>query len=149
MLTFLVWTIAILALPVLAAAGVLVVELVAAQLPARREANDPTTRLTCAVLIPAHNEETGIGPTLSSILPQLGAGDRVLVVADNCTDATAAVARASGAEVVERTDATRRGKGYALDFGVRTLEKAPPAVVVIVDADCTLESGSLDRLVRK
>jgi cellulose synthase/poly-beta-1,6-N-acetylglucosamine synthase-like glycosyltransferase len=149
MLTVLVWSIAILAVPVFVAAAMLFVELVAAQLPAHREADDPTPRPSCAVLIPAHNEEAGIGPTLASIIPQLAPGDRVLVVADNCTDATAAVARAAGAEVVERADTARRGKGYALDFGVRTLEKAPPAVAVIIDADCTLEPGSLDRLVRK
>jgi cellulose synthase/poly-beta-1,6-N-acetylglucosamine synthase-like glycosyltransferase len=149
MLTVLVWSIAVLAVPVLTAATMLVLELLAAQLPARREAVDVSPRPSCAVLIPAHNEEPGICPTLASILPQLAPGDRVLVVADNCTDATAAVARAAGAEVVERADTSRRGKGYALDFGVRTLEKATPAVVVVIDADCTLEPGSLDGLVRK
>ena len=68
------------------------------------------------------------------------------MVADNCSDDTARVATAAGAEVVERVDAVRRGKGYALDFGVRHLEAAPPEVVVIVDADCQLHAGSLDLL---
>jgi hypothetical protein len=39
------------------------------------------------VLVPAHNEESGIAATLAALLPQLAAGDRLLVVADNCSDA--------------------------------------------------------------
>ena len=89
-----------------------------------------------AVLIPAHDEAVGIAATLASLRPQLQAGDRLLVVADNCSDDTAAVARAAGAEVVERVDVERRGKGYALDFGVKALASRPPAFVLIVDADC-------------
>ena len=100
------------------------------------------------VLVPAHDEVTGIARTLESILPQLLTGDRLLVVADNCTDATAAVARATGAEAIERTDPARRGKGYALDFGVRHFEADPPEVVLVIDADCRLHAGSLDRLAR-
>ena len=75
-----------------------------------------------AVLIPAHNEGHGVRATIMQTLSQLGPDDRVLVVADNCNDDTAAQARLVGAEVVERHDAERRGKGYALDFGVRHLE---------------------------
>jgi cellulose synthase/poly-beta-1,6-N-acetylglucosamine synthase-like glycosyltransferase len=69
-----------------------------------------------------------------------------LVVADNRTDRTAAVAAAAGAEVAERADPVRRGKGYALDFGVRRLEADPPEGVVVVDADTTLQPGALERL---
>jgi cellulose synthase/poly-beta-1,6-N-acetylglucosamine synthase-like glycosyltransferase len=68
-----------------------------------------------AVLIPAHNESAGIEATLRCLQAQLRAGDRVLVVADNCDDDTAAVARDAGAEVIERIDAIHRGKGFALD----------------------------------
>src|ERR1700733_13505531 len=60
-----------------------------------------------AVIIPAHNESTGILPTISDIKPQLRDGDRLLVIADNCSDDTAAVAAAAGAEVVTRDDMTR------------------------------------------
>jgi cellulose synthase/poly-beta-1,6-N-acetylglucosamine synthase-like glycosyltransferase len=148
MLTVLVWLLATLALPILLATAILVVEIVAALLPARRYRGIHEGRPRCAVLIPAHNEEAGIGSTITALLPQLTPGDRILVVADNCTDTTAIVARSAGSEVVERTDPVRRGKGYALDFGVRTLEADAPAVVVIVDADCIVEAGSLDRLVR-
>jgi len=69
-----------------------------------------------------------------------------LVVADNCTDATADIARRCGAEVVERQQADLRGKGYALDFGLRHLAVGPPSVLVIVDADCTLGEGCLQHL---
>src|SRR5262249_28274109 len=78
--------------------------------------------------------------------PQLAPGDRVLVVADNCADDTAAVAAAAGAEVVQRRDPMCRGKGYALDFGVRHLAQDPPDVVIVVDADCAVAPGALARL---
>ena len=70
----------------------------------------------------------------------------MLVVADNCTDDTAAVARLSGAEVVDRQDSERIGKGYALDWGLGHLDKDPPDVVVMIDADCRLAEGSIGRL---
>ena len=129
--------------------GVLLVECLAALLPGRAPPLAATTsRPRCAVLVPAHDEEGGIKATLASILPQLEPSDRVIVVADNCTDRTAEVARAAGATVIERQDATRRGKGYALDFGVRHLESDPPEVVVFLDADCALGPGTMDHLVR-
>ena len=96
--------------------------------------------------MPAHNESAAIAATLEDIKAQLRAGDRLLVVADNCTDDTAAVARLSGAEVVERQDSERIGKGYALDWGLRHLDKDPPDVVVMIDADCRLAEGAIDRL---
>jgi cellulose synthase/poly-beta-1,6-N-acetylglucosamine synthase-like glycosyltransferase len=103
---------------------------------------------TIAVIVPAHNEEAGILATLQDVTPQLRPGDRLLVVADNCTDATAAVARAAGAEVIERHEPERRGKGYALDWGVRHLQQDPPDVVVIIDADCCVAPGTILTLAR-
>jgi cellulose synthase/poly-beta-1,6-N-acetylglucosamine synthase-like glycosyltransferase len=101
-----------------------------------------------AILVPAHNEQDGIGATLATLMPQLLPGDRVLVVADNCSDGTADAARRAGAEACERHDTERRGKGYALDFGVRQLAADAPEVMLIVDADCLVEPGALDRLAR-
>jgi cellulose synthase/poly-beta-1,6-N-acetylglucosamine synthase-like glycosyltransferase len=98
------------------------------------------------VLVPAHNESSIIIATLNSLLPQLQAGDRLLVVADNCADDTAALARAAGAEVIERSSQQQRGKGYALDFGVRHLAVDAPEVMIIVDADCQVSEGSIERL---
>lgn len=99
-----------------------------------------------AVLVPAHNESAGITDTLFSILAQLHVGDRLLVVADNCLDDTAAVSRSLGAEVTERFDDVLRGKGYALDHGLSLLRLDPPAMVLMVDADCVLHPGALDAL---
>lgn len=117
-------------------------------LPARPISTPSTERPSLAVLIPAHDEASTIGATLATVVPQLRAGDGVVVVADNCADATAAEARAAGAEVVERTDTERRGKGYALDFGVRALEATHPdaRIVVVLDADAALAPGSLEAL---
>ena len=96
-----------------------------------------------AVVVPAHNESEGLVPTLQDIKAQLGPRDLLVVIADNCTDDTASIARAAGAEVIERNDPVRRGKGYALDFGIRHLATEPPDVVVFIDADCRVSPGSL------
>jgi glycosyltransferase involved in cell wall biosynthesis len=136
---------ALAALPVL----VLAVELALARprMPPRREGADgDRAGIRVAVLIPAHNEGSGISATLRSLRPQLRSGDRLLVVADNCGDDTAQVASSEGAEVVERSDTVNRGKGYALDFGVRYLAADPPRVLIIVDADCIVHPGSVDAL---
>ena len=134
---------------------VLFVELAAAALPRETPQNPETTaraepgRAAFAVLMPAHDEAVGIAAAIEAVRVQLGPRDRLLVVADNCRDATAAIARAAGAEVTERNDALRRGKGYALDHGVRWLERSPPAVVVIVDADCIVAPGALALLAQR
>ena len=103
-------------------------------------------RPSIAVLVPAHNESNGITATLDIIHAYLRSGDRLLVVADNCIDNTAQVAAASGAEVIERNDNAHRGKGYALDYGIRYLECAPPDILIIVDADCMVHANCLETL---
>ena len=134
---------------------VLFVELAAAALRRETPQNPETTarvepgRAAFAVLMPAHDEAVGIAAAIEAVRVQLGPRDRLLVVADNCRDATAAIARTAGAEVTERNDALRRGKGYALDHGVRWLERSPPAVVVIVDADCIVAPGALALLAQR
>lgn len=96
-----------------------------------------------AILIPAHNEALGIGATLTDLIPQLETGDRLIVVADNCDDETATVARSQGATVLERFNADQRGKGYALAYGLESLDQDPPDVVVVVDADCAVAAGAI------
>jgi cellulose synthase/poly-beta-1,6-N-acetylglucosamine synthase-like glycosyltransferase len=108
------------------------------------EPGAPAHRTT--VLIPAHNEGAGILPTIRDVQAQLGPRDGILVVADNCTDDTAEIVRAAGVEVIVRADPARRGKGYALEFGVRHLGLDPPDVVVIMDADCRLGEHALRHL---
>src|SRR5262249_47935877 len=75
------------------------------------------------------------------------AGDEVVVVADNCDDGTADIARAFGATVLERRDTVNRGKGFALDHGIRYLRANCPGVLVMMDADCTIRAGSIDAVV--
>lgn len=96
-----------------------------------------------AVLVPAHNESVNVLPTIRCLLKQLNPTDQLLVIADNCSDDTAALARAAGAQVVERHHAGRRGKGYALAFGVDALRADPPDVVLVVDADCVVSEGGV------
>ncbi len=141
------WLLVILAGAVAIPTIVLCLEIVAGiarrQVPADR-ARDPRQRI--AVLVPAHNESTVLASTLEDVKAQLGPRDLLLVVADNCTDDTATVAKVSGAEVVERHDTKRIGKGYALDFGLWHLDRDPPDIVVMIDADCRLADGAIDRL---
>jgi cellulose synthase/poly-beta-1,6-N-acetylglucosamine synthase-like glycosyltransferase len=101
-----------------------------------------------AVLIPAHDESKGLLPTLEDMKPQLHPGGILLVVADNCTDDTADIARTQGAEVIERHDPSHRGKGYALDFGLLHLNSDPPDIVIMADADCRIADGAVDELAR-
>ena len=155
-------TLLALAAVVLVPVAVLCVECLAAALPGRPrggrdaslngasgDATPPRPRV--AVLIPAHNEEAGLPETLRSIRPQMREGDRIVVVADHCDDDTAGVARSSGCEVVERSAVTSagRGKGFALDTGLKHLAPDPPDVVVMVDADCRVEPLSVDALARR
>ena len=106
----------------------------------RRERPDFT------VLMPAHDEAQGIAAAIGSVMTQLGAADRLLVVADNCSDDTARIARMHGADVIERSDPSLRGKGHALEFGRAFLRDKPGDVVIIVDADCLAGPGALARL---
>jgi len=105
-------------------------------------------RTNIAVVVPAHNEEAVIAGTVAGLLQNLSPDGRLLVVADNCVDATANAARQAGAEVLERNDPSRRGKGFALAAGLRRLESDPPDVVVFVDADCQFRKGRPSDLAR-
>lgn len=101
------------------------------------------------VLIPAHNEAAGITAVVKALREADPFVD-ILVVADNCTDDTATRARVAGAKVAERSDPSRRGKGYALAFGRDLLAAmaSPPACVVVLDADCTVEGQGIAMLAR-
>lgn len=128
---------------------VIAVELIAGLRPRALALSDDPMPDT-VVLVPAHDEAAGIGAMLARVLPLLPAGAELLVVADNCTDDTAACARAAGAVVTERHDASARGKGHALAHGRAVLagRPSPPAVVIVLDADCVPEPGALERLAR-
>ncbi len=136
---------AILALPALFSCAYLAwLTLLSAPLPVP----GPSSRLICFdVIVPAHNEEVGIRRTVSSLLAMDWPSDRfrVIVVADNCSDATATVARGCGAKVLERHDLTQRGKGYALAFAFATSKHDGFAqAVVVVDADAEVSANLLE-----
>jgi cellulose synthase/poly-beta-1,6-N-acetylglucosamine synthase-like glycosyltransferase len=103
------------------------------------------------VVIPAHNEESGVVATVQSCLglsyPQ--GLFQVLVIADNCTDQTASAAQKAGARVIERFDPTRKSKGHAIEFLIDALsrngELATLDALVVVDADSTVHPRLLER----
>ncbi|ANH70950.1 glycosyltransferase family 2 protein [Mitsuaria sp. 7] len=147
------WTLMlVISLLVLTPAALVLWQVVLALQPDRRKLPAFERPPRIAVIMPAHNEGRGLRPTLMQALAQLGTLDRIVVVADNCSDDTAAQAREFDITVVERTHATERGKGYALDFGVRALERIAletghaPDVVIVLDADCTLGPQLLPRI---
>lgn len=128
--------------------GMLLVEVLLSFLPrASNKITSGTRRPRTTVLVPAHDEALTIAGTLQCARTQLLEGDRMVVVADNCSDRTAQIAAEHSAEVFERLDDSRRGKGYALEFGLRCLSARPPEVVVMLDADCLLDESALERLV--
>ena len=123
---------------------ILMIELAAAYLPCRDQPGSRNARI--AVIIPAHDEEAGIAATVADARASAPHDTRLIVVADNCSDGTAQVARAAGAEVIERHDPDRRGKGFALAFARDCLTADPPDVVLIVDADCSIAGDGIARL---
>lgn len=113
----------------------------------RRSPGAGTTRF--AVVVPAHDEEASVGETVASLLAVDYAADRrqIVVVADNCTDATAEVALAAGARVLQRQDHDRRGKGYALELAFDSLlREGEVDAIVVVDADTSVSRNLLTAL---
>lgn len=127
--------------------GFLLLEVMAASLSPKSLPNFSRSRQgSLTVLMPAHNEESIIAATLTNLAQQLDSLQQVVVVADNCSDRTAEVAASLGARVVERHDPARAGKGYALDFGLKTLQTDPPDVVIMIDADCEVAANGIETL---
>ena len=105
----------------------------------------PSTRF--AIFIPAHNEEQIIKATLESCLSLDYPKEKraIFVIADNCTDQTASIARSFGVECLERANLTHRGKGRALAWAFSEVlaQKDLFDAVLILDADCTLDAHAL------
>lgn len=117
-------------------------------LSARRRPVPPSvdSSLRFDLVVPAHDEEDGVAQTVHSLLAVDYPRDRfrVVVVADNCSDATAERARTAGARVLERVDPERRGKGYALAFAFERLVTEHDAdAFVVVDADSVVSPNVL------
>jgi exopolysaccharide biosynthesis WecB/TagA/CpsF family protein len=102
-------------------------------------------RLT--VVVPAHDEQSLIARCVRSLLAQSYPRDlfRVIVVADNCSDATSAAAEAAGAEVMRRDQPDARGKGHALRWAMDRLlaDPLPWDALVVVDADSVADPNLL------
>jgi cellulose synthase/poly-beta-1,6-N-acetylglucosamine synthase-like glycosyltransferase len=105
-------------------------------------------------VIPAHNEQDSILDCVAACLavdwdPRQFA---VAVIADNCSDRTAAAALAAGALVVERTDSVRRSKGYALEYFFTNSSLADTIrsydAVIVIDADTVVDRGILQSCAR-
>src|SRR5215813_12253231 len=146
-----VWNMLLLGL----SAGILIpmavwsLECAVALLPPRRmDWYTRARRPRIAVLVPAHNEADVIRKTLKGLASQILPGDRLIVIADNCNDNTAGIARGSGGIIVERHDSVHQGKSYALDYGVESLAADPPEVFIFVDADCHALPGAIDHMAR-
>ncbi|HKV49943.1 MAG TPA: glycosyltransferase family 2 protein [Gemmatimonadaceae bacterium] len=94
-------------------------------------------------LVPAHDEELLIGATIASLqaLQYPNASYEVVVIADNCTDGTASVANAGGVRCLERRDTTKLGKPFAIDWALAQIDLAPFDAMVIIDADCIVDSA--------
>jgi hypothetical protein len=133
--------------------GLLVAARGSTRTPAVPPAGDAGRELRLVVLVPAHDEAGGIEATLESLAGCEYPLDarRVVVVADNCTDETAALSSHAGAEVWERTDPVRRGKGHALAWALQRLfgEEDGFDAVAMVDADCLVSPNMLSAIDRR
>lgn len=122
--------------------------------PEKTPAPQPGGKRNYAVLIAARNEEAVIGHLLDSLRAQTyPAGQRqIYVIADNCTDRTAQIAREHGATVFLRENREQVGKGYALAYLLEQLRQTPQYdtidAFVIFDADNVLEPDYLEKLDR-
>jgi len=103
------------------------------------------TSNTFIILIPAHNEEKVLGKTLAALRKLDYPQERyqVIVIADNCTDGTARIAREYGFECFERTDPKNKGKGQALSWAFDRLTSENFDAIIVLDADCLLDLHAL------
>ena len=114
-------------------------------LPSTEELAVAGATVRCTVLVPAHDEEAILGYTLSSLAAQTRQPDRVVVIADNCTDATVEVAQRHGVDVVETVGNTDKKAGALNQLLAMVLPEADRQdVVLVMDADSTLSENFLE-----
>jgi cellulose synthase/poly-beta-1,6-N-acetylglucosamine synthase-like glycosyltransferase len=101
-------------------------------------------------LVPAHDEELLIAGCVRSLVgmnyPR--GKTRIIVIADNCSDQTAEIARAEGAEALIRVDRDAPGKPRALAWALDQIELRDWDACVIVDADSTVAPGFANGLAK-
>lgn len=105
---------------------------------------------TLVALLPAHNEEEGIEGAIDGLRSQTRVPDRIIVVADNCTDGTADLARSAGVEVIETVGNTAKKAG-ALNFALAQLLPTLDAedVILVQDADSALDHPFIENGLRR
>lgn len=139
----------ILVLPLLLITGFFACELLIGLATGRTRygaSDEQAVKARAVIVVPAHNEEA----ILAGSLGELTASAQdipILLIADNCSDRTAEIARGCGVRVVERFDAVKRGKGFALARAAEELAGEKVDVVIVVDADCRIDQTSLRALV--
>jgi cellulose synthase/poly-beta-1,6-N-acetylglucosamine synthase-like glycosyltransferase len=106
--------------------------------------------VTVTILIPAHNEQASLPVTLSSLASQSHRPERIIVVADNCTDSTVAIAREHGVEVIESQGNTGKKAG-ALNQALEYLlpGQGDNDIIMVMDADTSLDDGFLEAAVSR
>ncbi len=109
------------------------------------EVREDEPKHTFAIVIPAHNEEQSISNTLRSCAELDYPKDKykIFVIADNCSDKTAKIAKEGGATCLERYDEERKGKGFALEWGFKQVLPERHDAAVVLDADCHLDNHAL------
>lgn len=116
---------------------------VAGSVPPRRVVLRPEPETRFVVVVPGRNEEEFVAAAVGSLLRARYPRElmRVVVVADNCHDGTAEVARAAGAEAWERNDPARASKGAALGWAFERLLAEDPDwdALLVLDADGTVD----------
>jgi cellulose synthase/poly-beta-1,6-N-acetylglucosamine synthase-like glycosyltransferase len=140
--------IAVCALPLTLVTLVLTIEVIAGLRPLKRS-DPPPLAGDAVIVVPAHDEAAILASTLARLKNSLSDGVSILVVADNCIDETAAIARAQDVGVIERSDREKRGQGFALAYARDHIASwsHSPRVVVILDADCDTDQRSLSQLI--
>lgn len=115
----------------------------------RKEKKKEAKHYKFAIIIPAHNEENVIRKTLESIsgIDYPENLYEVFVIADNCIDTTAEIARKAGCCCLVRNDPENHGKGFALDWAFKQIiENGDHEAFVVLDADTIMEAGFLKAL---
>jgi cellulose synthase/poly-beta-1,6-N-acetylglucosamine synthase-like glycosyltransferase len=140
---------ALLAVLVAIPTGIFALECLVGLLPAKPSGEGRSRDADVTIVVPAHDEAVTISATLKRLNESAEGIANVVVVADNCSDETAELARRAGVTVLERNDALKRGKGFALAFAQDHLRADPPEVVLVLDADCVIDRGSLRSLLNQ
>lgn len=108
--------------------------------------NEP--KVSFAVVVPAHNEESTISETIKSLKQIDYPSDRfqIVVIADNCSDNTISVVRNHGVRCIQRFNSSLLGKGEALKYAFKVLVHESFQAIVVIDADTFANQDLLERM---